>query len=72
MPTETGNVLITYGGMSDDEDGNTLGGNGHNWVRIVEVTHDSPAEEVFEVVIDDERPRGWLSFQAERIPTLYP
>ncbi len=72
MP-ETGNVLVTYGGLSTDADGNSIsGGGGHDWVRIVEVTHDSPAEEVFELFVDDERPRGWLSFQAERLPSLYP
>jgi arylsulfate sulfotransferase len=72
MPT-TGNVLITYGGMSQDDEGNVAdGANDHHWIRIVEVTHDAPAEKVFELFIDDERPTGWLSFQAERLPSLYP
>jgi len=72
MPA-TGNVLITYGGMSKDAEGNVSNGPmDHHWIRIVEVTHDTPAQKVFEIFIDDERPTGWLSFQAERLPSLYP
>jgi hypothetical protein len=72
MP-DTGNVLINFGGLTYDE--NDQFGNGinrHNWIRIVEVTRTTPAEKVFELIINDERPHGWLSFQAERLPSLYP
>ena len=62
-----------FGGLTKDENDNASLGNGrHNWIRIVEVTHDTPAEKVFELIIEDERPNGWLSFQAERLPSLYP
>ena len=72
MPA-TGNVLITYGGMSEDSAGNVSAGtNDHHLVRIVEVTHDAQAQKVFELFVEDERPTGWLSFQAERLPSLYP
>ena len=72
MP-ETGNVLITYGGLVSDAAGAPIvEGGGHNWVRIVEVTHDTPADKVFELFIDDERPAGWSVFRAERLPSLYP
>ena len=72
MP-QTGNVLINYGGLVSDAAGTPMvEGSGHNWVRIVEVTHDTPAETVFELFIDDERPAGWSVFRAERLPSLYP
>ena len=72
MP-QTGNVLINYGGLVSDASGAPIvEGAGHNWVRIVEVTHESPAEKVFELFIDDERPAGWSVFRAERLPSLYP
>lgn len=72
MP-QTGNVLINYGGLVSDPAGAAIAdGAGHNWVRIVEVTHETPAEKVFELVIDDERPAGWSVSRAERLPSLYP
>ena len=72
MP-QTGNVLINYGGLVSDAVGTPIvEGAGHNWVRIVEVTHETPAEKVFELFIDDERPAGWSVFRAERLPSLYP
>ena len=72
MP-QTGNVLINYGGLVSDAAGTPIvEGAGHNWVRIVEVTHETPAEKVFELFIDDERPAGWFVFRAERLPSLYP
>ena len=72
MPN-TGNVLINFGGLTYDENDNFGNGiNRFNWIRIVEVTRTTPAEKVFELTIKDERPSGWLSFQAERLPSLYP
>lgn len=69
----TGNVLIDFGGMSRDGEGNTAEGPAnHHWVRVVEVTHTRPAEKVFELFIDDARPNGWINFQTERLPSLYP
>ena len=74
MP-QTGNVLIDYGGLVSDPEGNPVGRPGppgHNWIRIVEVTHDAPAEKVFEFFVDAERPRGFVAYKAERLPSLYP
>ena len=39
---------------------------------IVEVTHSTPAEKVFELIIDDEPPNRWRVYRAERLPGLYP
>ena len=70
---QTGNVLITYGGLVSDAEGRpSVEGERHNWVRIVEVTHETPAQTVFELFIDDERPAGWSVYRAERLPSLYP
>ena len=68
----TGNVLITDGARvttSPDEADDTpdLG-----WARILEVTHETPADMVFELVLDDEPPAGWRVYRAERWPGLYP
>jgi len=54
---ETGNVLITFGG------------NVPAW--IVEVTHTTPAEEVFEVLLPNEGNNNFV-YRAERLPGLYP
>jgi arylsulfate sulfotransferase len=71
MPT-TGNVLITDGArFRDIERNGSIDPRAHNWVRIVEVTHTTPAEKVFELVIDDDD-SSWTAYGAERLPSLYP
>jgi arylsulfate sulfotransferase len=68
LPT-TGNVLIDFGGISY-VDGVAANGNA---VRIVEVTHTTPADKVFDLSIST--PLGdpsWRVYRAERIPDLYP
>ena len=64
----TGNVLVDDGARTrtvEDENGEPTN---HNWARIVELTHTTPAETVFEVVVDDEPPVGWRVYRAQRIP----
>lgn len=72
MP-ETGNVLVTDGGRVRTRDGgdSTSVVGGKHWARIFEVTHESPADKVFEIVIDDPE-TGWAVFRADRFPSLYP
>jgi hypothetical protein len=69
---KTGNVLITDGGRIVDKDGkpsiNIFAG--RHLVRIVEVTHESPATKVWEVMFDDPR-MGWATFRSERVASLY-
>ena len=68
----TGNLLVDDGARSrpvDDGSGDTTD---HNWARIFELTHTTPAEMVFEVIIDDTPPAGWRVYRAQRIPGLYP
>ena len=75
MP-ETGNVLVTDGGRVTDEQGRPTDdlSSGLRWARIVEVTHTTPAEKVFELIIrDEENPEvGWIVYRAERLRSLYP
>jgi len=72
----TGNVLVTDGARITDANGrasdNFLGG--QVWARIVEVTHTSPAEKVFELLIRDESNEagGWYVTRSERLASLYP
>ncbi len=70
--TDTGNVLIDFGGLVSDDEGRFVAGGTHNWTRIVEVTHETPARKVFELFVNAEPPEGWFSFRAERIPSVYP
>ena len=71
MP-QTGNVLIDFGGLVSDDEGQFVAGGTHNWTRIVEVTHETPARKVFELFVNAAPPDGWFSFRAERIPSVYP
>ena len=72
LPT-TENVLITVGGMIKDDTGvATAASTGRRSARIVEVTHETPAEIVFELIVEDDWPAGgWHVYRAERIPSLY-
>ena len=68
----TGNLLVDDGARNrpvDDGSGDTTD---HNLARIFELTHTTPAEMVFEVIIDDAPPAGWRVYRAQRIPGLYP
>lgn len=55
--SQTGNVLITFGG--------------HQPVHIVEVTHTVPPVKVFEVLVANEDASDY-AYRAERLPGLYP
>jgi len=65
----TGNVLITDGSRV------TEGPTPSRWARILEVTHTTPAEKVFELIIRDapgRSPSGWRVYRSERLSSLYP
>jgi len=70
----TGNVLITFGGISfTGGERNSDLGQGEISTRVIEVTHDTPAEEVFDILVYDPKPHARLQvFRSERIPDLYP
>ena len=70
---ETGNVLLINGGLMTDANGEPTSnfGGAHHWTTVMEVTHESPAEKVWELVIDDPA-GGWASYRVERVPSLYP
>ena len=66
------NVLITDGARVTQLESDTKDPPDHQWARIPEVTHTSPAETVFELVIDADPPTGWRVYRAGRLPSLYP
>jgi arylsulfate sulfotransferase len=70
---QTGNVLLTNGGMIRTNEGGQGEGasQGRNWVSLMEVTHSMPAEKVWEIVIDDPS-GGWVAYRSQRMPSLYP
>lgn len=70
---EKENVLVTDGGRVVQPNG--LPGfhpnQGRKWARVFEVTHTTPAEVVFEVLLDDPS-CGWTVYRSERLASLYP
>jgi len=76
MP-QTGNVLITFGGITKNESGeptNAIAGSKIS-VKIFEVTHTDNPQIVFELSIVDESENiedGWVSYRSERLLGLYP
>jgi arylsulfate sulfotransferase len=70
---QTGNVLLTNGGQVKLADGSpgTFPFEGRLWITLTEITHTTPAEKVWEVVIEDPA-MSWASYRAERVPSLYP
>lgn len=72
--TKTGNVLITDGGRMFDVKGRSTDAipGAHQWARIVEVTHATPSEVVFEMTIDSgaESGIGWSIYRCERLDGL--
>lgn len=73
LPT-TGNVLITDGGRTRTKDGKDGGSpfGGQHWSRILEVTHTTPSEKVWELTLEDEAPEGWAVYRSDRFASLYP
>jgi len=72
--TETGNVLINFGGLTHT-DGvlNSDLGWGNSTTRIVEVDHNTPAETVFDMLFFNPDPaRSITVYRSERISGLYP
>ena len=64
---ETGNILITDGARTREVEGDDGEPVTRRGARIVEVTRTTPAETVFELVIDDdEGPTGWHVYRAGR------
>lgn len=72
LPT-SGNLLITDGGRVRRPDGGPgeHPSAGRTWARVLEVTRDTPAEVVFEVLLDDPR-QGWSVYRSERLAGLGP
>jgi arylsulfate sulfotransferase len=75
--SETGNILITFGGITLDAEGIKTDSvpTSKKSARIIEVTHTTPAEKVFDLSIEDSTPEtlnGWTIYRSERLHSLYP
>jgi len=75
--SETGNILITFGGITLDSEGIKTDSvpTSKRSARIIEVTHTTPAEKVFDLSIEDGTPEtlnGWTIYRSERLHSLYP
>jgi arylsulfate sulfotransferase len=70
---QTDNILINVGGRETNADGqNAPPGMGtQRWASLIEVTHDQPAEKVWEMRLqaDDS---NWSIYRADRLPSIYP
>ena len=65
--------LITHAGLTEDVAGTPDDTSDDiNWARLIEVTHTTPAEIVFDLVIREGPEVGWRVYRAERLPSLYP
>ena len=69
---QTNNILVTVGAQETNAAGdNAAPGPGtQRWARLIEVTHDQPAEKVWEMRLqaDDS---NWSIYRSERISGLY-
>jgi hypothetical protein len=70
---QTDNILVTVGAQETNADGvNSPPGPGtQRWARLMELTHEQPAEKVWEMRLQDDG-LGWAIYRAERLPSLYP
>ena len=74
---ETGNILLTNGGQEVDDASRPFyaGYEADVYPRvklsIMEVTHSTPAEKLWEISIDT-LDGGWGAYRVERVPSLYP
>lgn len=70
-----GNVLVADGGRMTDPFAGLTAPTNLKWIHLVEVTHATPAEKVFELVIKkDLAPNfyGYSAYRAKRIAALHP
>lgn len=59
----TGNVQITDGARKDEK--------GHDWARVVEVTHGNPSRKILELLFTRPGTKGCTIYRAERLSSLY-
>ena len=68
-------MITASDGFHEKDSAQTAHRGSKHSARIIEVTHATPAEEVFELTIADDDlsdPIGWTINRSERLPSLYP
>jgi arylsulfate sulfotransferase len=70
---QSNNILITIGAQETNAQGKNSppGPDTQRWARLVEVTHEQPAEKVWEMRLQEDD-SGWSIYRAERLPSIYP
>jgi len=70
---QTDNILATIGAQETNAEGDNAppGPGTQRWARLVELTHEQPAEKVWEMRLQEDD-SGWAVYRAERLPGLYP
>lgn len=71
---KTGNVLINFGGLLSDDEGNPGESPAENigWIRMIEVTGGQTPEMLWDMVIDERaNGMGYDVYRAERFASLY-
>ena len=70
---QTDNILVTIGAQETDADGGNAppGPDTQRWARLVEVTHDQPAQKVWEMRLQEDE-TGWSIYRSDRLPGVYP
>jgi hypothetical protein len=69
---QTGNILITIGAQETNSEGkNSMPGPGtQRWARLVEVSHEQPAEKIWEMRLQAED-SNWSIYRSDRLPGVY-
>jgi arylsulfate sulfotransferase len=70
---QTDNILVTIGAQETNAEGQNAppGPGTQRWARLVELTHDQPAEKVWEMRLQEDD-SNWSIYRSERIPSVYP
>jgi hypothetical protein len=70
---QTGNILMTVGGQETNAEGQNAppGPGTQRWARLIELTHDQPAEKVWEMRLQSDD-ANWSIYRSERIAGVYP
>lgn len=65
-------ILINVGAQETNAEGvNVPPGEAQRWARLIEVTHTTPVEKVWEMRLQQDD-SGWAIYRADRLAAVYP